>query len=145
MAQALMSITNLGAQKTSEQLVLGRNYRIKYWILGAGGHDPSTSLPLTPDQTLVELPAPLFTTPQLLGTGSSYIVGPRAVEYKITIAPSIQGLMSSIGLYGEITSTENPEDASLIGSIFLHSVGNFNLYNKMQNETRTLILRLNSV
>lgn len=145
MAQALMSITNLGAQKTSEQLVLGRNYRIKYWILGAGGHDPVTSLPLNPDQTLVELPAPLFTTPQLLSAGSSYIVGPRAVEYKIVIPTNIQGAMSSLGLYGEITSTENPADASLIGQTFLHSIANFNLYNKMQNETKTITLRLNSV
>jgi hypothetical protein len=145
MAQALMRITNLGAQKTSEQLVLGRHFQIKYFVLGAGGHDPSTGLPLSVDQTLVELPAPLFTTPQVLPTGSAYIVGPGKVEYKIVISPSIQGPMSSLGLYAEITSTDNVGDAALIGTKFLHSIANFNLYNKMQNETKTITLRLNSV
>lgn len=146
MANANTRTTNIGAQKTGEQLTLGRCFMVKYFMIGSGGHDPSTNLAIVPDPTLTELPSPKFSDPVLIPTGSAYQVGPRQTQYKITLGAGVaSGAMSSVGLYAEIVSVVNPNDASLIGTKFLYAVMNFNLYNKPDDEPRVLTLTLNNV
>lgn len=139
-------VTNIGAMKNGEQLVLGRCYMLKHFMLGSGGHDPATNLAVVPDQTLVELPSPKFGEIQPIPAGSAYVVGPRQTQYKIRLPAGVAtGALSSIGLYGEIVNVVDPNDAALIGTTFLHSVMNFNLQNKDANEAKTITLTLNNV
>lgn len=148
MSQSIIRVLNQGAQKTSLQLVKGQCFVLKYFCIGAGGHDPATGLPVVPDPTLTELPIPKFTDLKAITSngGSANIVGPRVIEFNLVLIPGIAtGEMSSVGLYGEITSVADPADIALVGQTFLHSIANFSLQNKLDSETKTITLRLNNV
>ena len=146
MSHAIVRVTYLGAQRNGEQYVFGRAFMLKWFGIGAAGHDTKTLLPIVPDPTLVTLPAPVIGNLLEIPTGSAYQVGPTVTEFKLNLPAGVgSGVFSSIGLYGEITSVVDPADSGLIGQIFLYGIANLPMQNKLDSESKTITLRLNNI
>jgi len=139
------AVTNIGAQRRNDMLVNGRAFSVSYVQAGQGGHDPSTNLPLSVDVTLVNLPSPTTGLIQLQ-PGSLTAVDFKSTQLTITLGPNVgTGVLSNIGIYGQIFAVANPADNQLIGGTFLYAICNLGYSQKTSNSTRTLNLLLHSI
>jgi hypothetical protein len=139
------SVTNIGASRRNDLLSKGRAFRLKYFKAGAGGHDVSTSLPLSVDVTLTALPKPTTGLIELL-PGSLVAVDFRSTQLTITLGRNVgTGELSSIGIYGEVFAVTDPADSALVGGQFLYAVCNLGYSLKTSNSIRTLNLLLHSI
>lgn len=139
------TITNIGAMRAGDAHVSGRAWRLRYFQAGAAGHDPDTNLPLRVDPTLAELPSP---TTGLIQFQPGQIV---QVDFRKTLIQTVfanqvgTGILSGIGIYGEIFAVTDPADSGLVGNTFLYAVCNVGYNLKAKNSNRTFNLILNSI
>jgi hypothetical protein len=137
--------TNVGAARKNDLLSYGRAFKLKYFQAGQSGHDPATNLPLAVDVTRVTLENPstgLIEIP----VGGLVQVDFRVTKLSITLGRNVgTGVLSSVGIWGEVISVADPADASLIGNQFLYAICNLGYSLKASNSTRTLNLLLHSV
>jgi hypothetical protein len=139
------TVTNIGAQRNADMLTLGRAFRLAYYQSGAGGHDKVSLLPLVVDPTLTSLPNPTSGKMPLL-TGSLSQIDYKETKLSITLDKNVgTGILSSIGIYGEVFSVANPEDASIVGNVFLYAVCNLGYSQKASNAKRTFNFILHSI
>ncbi len=143
MSELSFRVVNTGAQRKGEQLALGRCFIISHFQLGSGGHNETDGLPFSVDVTKSTVQQ-AFTALIPLPAGSMIQSGPRTTQITLELAPSVgNGTISTVGLFGEIISVNNPEDNALIGTQFLYAVANFARITKTNSETKTLKLSLN--
>lgn len=137
--------TNVGAQRKNDLLAYGRAFKLKYYQAGQSGHDPSTNLPLAVDVTKTTLENPstgLIEIP----TGGLTQVDFRVSKLSITLGRNVgTGVLSSIGIWGEIVSVVDAADSALIGNQFLYAICNLGYSLKASNSVRTLNLLLHSM
>lgn len=132
MADFVVSLTKRGRELEAQQLLYGYGFRLDYFVVGSGGHDPTDptiALPLNTDVT--ELPSQFF--------------GPEPIDVKELITPTCPRLtciiqpnegvggISNLGLIATIQSVPegSPVDAPEVGSTFLYAIVNFPLRYKV--------------
>jgi hypothetical protein len=139
------TITNIGAQRESDMKALGRAFKLSYFQCGSAGHDKVTLLPLAVDPTLTTLPSPTSSKMPLL-PGSLTQIDFKDTLLTVSIAKNIgTGVLSSIGIYGEIFGVADPNDSALIGNTFLYAVCNLGYSLKASNAERTINFILHSI
>lgn len=139
------TVTNVGAQRNSDMLALGRAYRLAYYQSGAGGHDKLSLLPLVVDPTLTTLPNPTSGRMPLL-PGSLAQIDYKETKLSIILDKNVgTGILSSVGIYGEIFAVADEADSRLIGNTFLYAVCNLGYSQKASNAKRTLNFILHSI
>lgn len=140
MSELAFRVVNTGAQRKGEQLALGRCFRLTHYQLGSGGHNEDDGLPLSVDVTRASVLLPVTDIVEI-PAGSFTQVGPRTTQLKLTLGNSdANGTLSTIGLFGTITSVYDENDSALIGTVFLYAVCNFQKFTKTSSESRTLTL-----
>ena len=138
MADFVVSLTKKGRELEAQQLLYGYGFRIDYFVLGAGGHDPgnpTVALPLNTD--VLELQGQFF--------------GPEPIDIKelvtatcprftcVVQAGEAVGGISDLGLIATVLSvpTGSPVDAPTVGSTFLYALTNFPLRYKVSASRET--------
>lgn len=139
------STTNTGASRKNDALAFGRAFRLKYFQAGSSGHDAETNLPLAVDVTKVALENP--TTGLMEIPPSSLVqVDFKTTKLTIILPPGVgNGILSSIGIWGEVFAVADPADAAIVGNKFLYAICNLGYSLKASNSKRTLNLLLHSV
>ncbi len=143
MADFVVSLTKRGRELEAQQLLYGYGFRIDYFVLGAGGHDPGTptiALPLNTDVTA--LPGQFF--------------GPEPIDFKDLVMPTCPrftciaqpgeavGGISNLGLIATLLSVPegSPVDAPTIGYTFLYAICNFPLRFKVSASRETFTISI---
>jgi len=143
MADFVVSLTKKGRELEAQQLLYGYGFRIDYFVLGAGGHDPGNptiALPL--DTDVVELPGQFF--------------GPEPIDIKELVTPTCPrftcivqpgeavGGISNLGLVASIQSVPSgsPVDAPTVGSTFLYALCAFPLRYKVSASRETFTISI---
>jgi hypothetical protein len=138
MSDFVVSLTTRGRQVEAQQLLYGYGFRIDYFVLGAGGHDPGNpgiALPL--DTDVSSLPGQFF--------------GPEPVDARDLVTATCPrftcvaqpgeavGGISNIGLVATILSVppESPPDSPSVGSTFLYAICNMPLRYKVSASRET--------
>jgi hypothetical protein len=143
MSELSFRVVNTGAQRKGEQLALGRCFKLSHFQLGSGGHNESDGLPLSVDVTKTAVVSPITDLIELPASSMTQ-VGPRTTRIELTLGNNqANGVISTIGLFGEIIFVNNEADASLIGTQFLYAVCNIQKFTKTSSESRIIKLFLN--
>jgi hypothetical protein len=141
MADFTVSLTTRGRELEAQQLLYGYGFRVDYFVLGAGGHDPGNptiALPLDTDVT--ELPGQFF--------------GPEPIDVKELVTATCPrficiaqpgeavGGISNLGLIATVLSVPSgsPVDAPAVGSTFLYAICNFPLRYKVSASRETFTI-----
>lgn len=129
-------ITDEGSRRTAEAWATGKNFIITGFALGNGGHDPlDTSLALSPEPSLVEVPSLVFGPKALAAftfASDTCPVFECFLDYSEAVA-----LFSSVCLIGQVLSSPLPNDPE-VGSTFLFAVANFPQRSKTDTEKLTI-------
>lgn len=139
------AITNTGAMRFGDLHQYGRAFKIAFFQAGSAGHDKATNLPLSVNPTLTNLPSP---TTALIPFSAGQIT---QIDFKKTLVQPVfnagvgTGVLSSIGIYGQVFAVVDPADTALVGNVFLYAVANIGYNSKASNSTRTFNLILNSI
>jgi hypothetical protein len=143
MADFVVSLTRRGREIEAQQLLYGYGYKIEYFVLGAGGHDPGNpmlALPLNTDVT--ELPAQFF-GPEPVDVAE--LVNATCPRFTCIVQPGeAVGGISNIGLIGTIVyvPSGSPPGAPTVGDTFLHSISNFPLRYKLSSSRETFTVSI---
>lgn len=144
MADFVVSLTKKGRELEAQQLLYGYGFRIDYFVLGAGGHDPGNptiALPL--DTDVIELPGQFF-GPEPIDVKE--LVTSTCPRFTCIVQPGeAVGGISNLGLHATVLSVPagSPIDAPTVGSTFLYAICNFPLRYKVSasRETYTVSIK----
>ncbi len=117
-------LTNEAKRRIGEMWATGKSYKVKYFSLSSGGHDPvDPTIALAIDPAATEMP------------GVTVIFGPEPIngyEFTSDFCPvflcrietgEVIGSVSSIGLFAEVVYSPIPGDPE-VGTTFLYAVHN---------------------
>jgi len=121
--EPLAIITNEAKRRTASMWLTGKSFRVKYFAVSAGGHDPTDpTVALAPDPAALIMPGTPFFGPEPID--SYEITSDFCPKFICRIEENeVSGSVSSVGLYGEIVYSPTPADPEL-GLIFLFAVYN---------------------
>jgi len=141
MADFVVSLTKKGREMEAQQLLYGYGFRIDYFELGAGGHDPGNptiALPLDTDVT--ELSGKFF-GPEPIDVRE--LVTPTCPRFTCIVQPGeAVGGISNLSLVASILSVPSgsPVDAPTVGTTFLYALCNFPLRYKVSASRETFTI-----
>jgi len=125
-------VTNTARQRHAQQLVTGKSFQIKYFVVGSEGHDPSDPLvALSPDPSLTELPGTVFGEEPVDGSGYLSSTCPYWTCI-VEMAEAVGAQVSSIGLVAEIIDN-GTDPINEVGTTFLYALANMPLAVKTSN------------
>jgi hypothetical protein len=144
MADFVVSLTTVGRQMEAQQLLYGYGFKINYYVLGSGGHDPNNptvALPLNTD--VLVLPGQFF-GPEPIDV--SALITPTCPQFTCIVKPGqAVGGISNLGLIATVLSVPagSPVSAPVVGSTFLYAIVNFPLRYKTSasQETYTITIK----
>lgn len=143
MTDFVVSLTSLGRQMEAQQLLYGYGFRIDYYVLGAGGHDPgnpTVALPLNIDVT--SLPGQFF-GPQPIDIKE--LVTATCPQFTCIVQPGqAVGGISNLGLIATVLSVPSgsPVSAPTVGSTFLYAIVNYPLRYKVASSRETYVVSI---
>lgn len=143
MADFLVSLTKRGRELEAQQLLHGYGFKVGYYVLGAGGHDPGNptiTLPLATD--VPQLPLQFF-GPEPIDTRE--LISPTCPKFTCVVQPGeAVGGISNLGLIAEITYIPpgSPSDAPNLGDTFLYALTNFPLRFKVSSSRETFTVTI---
>jgi len=116
-------ITNEGKRRIGEMFVSGKSYKVSYFSITSGGHnpaDPTVALAVDPNAT--DLDGANLLGPKPIGS-IEYVSDFCPVFVCPVIAGELIGSVSSIGLWAELVYVP-PGDPEIPGTQFLFAIHN---------------------
>jgi len=143
MADFTVSLTRKGRELEAQQLLYGYGFQIKYFELGAGGHDPGNpTLALPLDTDVTSLPASFF-GPEPVDEAS--LLNATCTVFTCIAQPGeAGGGISNLGLIAEVVyiPAGAPPSAPAVGDTFLYALTNFPLRFKVASSRETFTIKI---
>ena len=143
MADFVVSLTTGGRRMEAQQTLYGYGFRVDYFVVGSGGHDPGNPTVALPLDTDVDtLPGQFFGSEPV---DSALLLNPTCPQWTCVLQPGeAVGGISNLGLIATVLYVPpgSPVDAPVVGSTFLYAVTNFPLRFKLSSSRESFYVSL---